>query len=551
MRQIYNTYCKANKHIGLIILFHLFVNIINIHAQDQDKKKADIWYEKKNYGLAIPYYEKALKLKSALSIQTKLAYCYKMTNQIDKANQLYQIIVEDPKARDVCYLYYAEGLMSKAQYTEAKKWFAAYIKLHPEDLSIAEILKSLDEIQHIKPFFDSVNIQLLPFNSAADDNAAVLWNGNIVFSSDRPQGISLFKETSGATGRDFINLYIAKQITDTSWSNPQKLSSKLSVPGRNIAFGSFSQRAGKMVYTRNSSTAGKKGSYNLMLYESELNGDQISSGKRISFCSDEFNYMHPALSLNGDSLFFASDKPGGSGNTDIYLSIYHNNDWSKPVNLGTVINTAASEGFPFIDAKARLFFCSKGLAGFGGFDVFTTWLDSSKNWSKPVNLGYPINSPYDDLSFSLNEQCTEGFFSSARGSNGDDIYSFKLIEKPIARPNVWHQKLLWPISTLDDKLVLDQKVFDVVDTLKYNPWREISIVSHCAAIANAVDSLGEKYSLAWATQLKALLVKQHFPEDAIRLSGMGNNLPVNKCDPPASCTDVQLAQNKRIVIYWR
>lgn len=535
----------------LVLIMFLFLGFHQLIAQEHERKKADAWYEKKNYALAIPYYEKALQLKPALSVKTKLAYCYKMTNQIDKANLLYESIVQDPKARDICYLYYAEGLMSKAQYVEAKKWFAEYSKLHPEDNTVAMILKSIDEIQNIATYFDSVSIQLLAFNSPADDNAAVSWNGSLVFSSDRPQGISLFKETSGATGRDFINLYITKPNNDSSWTIPQKLSSKLTAPGRNIAFGSFSPNAGKMVFTRNSSTPDKKGTYNLMLFESELKGDQIGSAKKIGFCSEEFNYMHPALSINGDSLFFASDKPGGSGNTDIYLSVLKNDEWSKPVNMGTAINTSASEGFPFIDHTGRLYFCSKGLSGFGGFDVFTSRKDSNGIWEKPVNMGFPINSPYDDLSFSLNKDGNSGFFSSARGSNGDDIYAFKVYAKPDKRDKAWHQKMIWPLSTHGNQLIFDQAILDIVDTLKYSYWQEINIVCHSSSIDSLVDSIAERLSLDWGIQLKQYLLQQHFPEEAILVKGMGNHLPLNRCAPSDKCTDALLLRNKRMLIYWK
>ncbi|HMG15643.1 MAG TPA: hypothetical protein VK590_09360 [Saprospiraceae bacterium] len=551
MRQIYNTNRKLNKRIGLIILFSFSVSIYSLMAQDHDRKKADSWYEKKNYALAIPLYEKSIKLKTSLASETKLAYCYKMTNQIDKANLLYRNIVLDPKARDVCYLYYAEGLMSKGQYADAKKWYSEYGKLHPEDPTVSMMLKSLDEIKNIPSYYDSVSIQLLDFNSAADDNAAVGWKGNIVFSSDRPQGASLFKETSGATGRDFINLYIVKQLEDSSWTVPQKFSNKLSMPGRNIAFGSFSEKAGKMVFTRNSSTPDKKGAYKLLLFEAELKGDQIGSVKRIGFCSDEFNYMHPALSLNGDSLYFASDKPGGLGNTDLYLSTFKNEDWSKPLNLGSILNSSASEGFPYIDSRGSLYFCSKGFAGFGGFDVFTSTLDSAKNWTKPVNLGYPVNSPYDDLSFSLNENNTSGYFSSSRGTKGDDIYSFKLFKKPLKLLNAWHQKLIWPIKTNENKLIVDSLIMDIIDSLKYNPWQEIKIVCHTALMGNPLDSNAVNLSREWANEIKDYLIKAHFPDQAITIEGLGNNLPVNKCDPPIICTEVQLSRNKRILVYWR
>ena len=132
--------------------------------------------------------------------------------------------------------------------------------------------------------------------------------------------------------------------------------------------------------------------------------------------------MHPAISVDGNRLFFTSDKPGGEGGTDIYVSYRDNEKWSIPKNLGEIVNTPGNEGFPYMDEKGNLFFCSKGHIGFGGFDIFVTRQNADGNWEKPTNLGRPINSPLDDISISLERGGRRGLFTSSRMGGDDDIF---------------------------------------------------------------------------------------------------------------------------------
>lgn len=163
----------------------------------------------------------------------------------------------------------------------------------------------------------------------------------------------------------------------------------------------------------------------MQLYFAESpNGKKWKNPELIPFCKKEYNFMHPALSPDGKMLYFVSDKPGGEGGTDIYVSELGKKGWSKPVNLGTEINTSFNEGFPFIDANGRLFFSSKGHHGFGGFDIFVTEKEENGMWSQPENIGSPVNSSYDDISFCIDESFSKGMFSSSRETNNDNIYLF-------------------------------------------------------------------------------------------------------------------------------
>lgn len=153
---------------------------------------------------------------------------------------------------------------------------------------------------------------------------------------------------------------------------------------------------------------------------------------------DRFSVGHATFSADGKVMYFASDRPGGQGGTDIWYSErLANGSWGTPVNAGARINTKGDELFPQIGADGNLYYSTDGLAGMGGLDVFHTE-GSKANWGTPVNLGYPLNSSWDDFSFvtTVDDDLQQlGFLSSNRpgGQGEDDIYSFRF-DKPQPEP---------------------------------------------------------------------------------------------------------------------
>jgi outer membrane protein OmpA-like peptidoglycan-associated protein/tetratricopeptide (TPR) repeat protein len=144
----------------------------------------------------------------------------------------------------------------------------------------------------------------------------------------------------------------------------------------------------------------------------------------------------PSISSDGRTLYFISDRPGGLGGYDIYKTIKSTDGtWSAPINLGPVINSGGNEKSPFIHPDGKtLYFSSDGWLGMGGYDIFYSRLKDDSTWSKPVNLGYPINSTEDDVGFFVSTDGARGFFASNKyqGKGGWDLYSFDLY--PEARP---------------------------------------------------------------------------------------------------------------------
>jgi outer membrane protein OmpA-like peptidoglycan-associated protein len=142
-----------------------------------------------------------------------------------------------------------------------------------------------------------------------------------------------------------------------------------------------------------------------------------------------YSEKHPSISADGYSLYFASDRPGGSGGLDIWVShLNKDKTWSFPINLGDKINTNGDEQSPFIHPDNQtLYFSSEGHGNMGKGDIFLSRLDSSGKWQAPVNLGYPINTWNNELGLIVNASGDKAFYASDRmKERGLDIYEFDL-----------------------------------------------------------------------------------------------------------------------------
>lgn len=418
-----------SKFLALFLLLSLCQSGF---AQNQQIKKADKLYKLNEYPQAISLYEQGLREEENLPAKTKLAYCYLMTNNMKNAERLYSEIVLEDRARPITNFYYGEALMSNGNYKEAKKWFLKYGELNPEDARAFEMAAACDGVGAIQPLFENIEVKAFSKNSKSDDSGAVFFKNGIVFTSDRNSGVNPLKKKAGRTGRDFLRIYFSEADSTGTFHKPQVFSKKLNEINKHCGPLSFNEEQNFVVFTRTGTSADKSGSYNMQLYYSESNnGKKWKRPKALPFCKKENNYMHPTLTADGQTLYFVSDKPGGEGGTDIYKSKRTEKGWSTPLNLGTVVNTPFNEGFPFIAADDKLYFCSKGHSGYGGFDIFVVDQEKVGLWSTLRNVGAPINSPSDDISFHLDPTFTKGMFASSRVGNDDDIYVFEILPSTI------------------------------------------------------------------------------------------------------------------------
>ncbi|MDR2868236.1 MAG: OmpA family protein, partial [Bacteroidales bacterium] len=194
----------------------------------------------------------------------------------------------------------------------------------------------------------------------------------------------------------------------------------------------------KRTATNRANVDGSDGSYpNYDLYMSQLIDGEWTNPRSLSSNINRPNSWEsqPSLSSDGKILFFASDRNGGYGGSDIWFS-ERNNDgtWRNPVNAGPAINTPGNERSPFIHTDSKtLYFSSSGHQGLGGLDIFYSKYDDKKGWQKAVNIGYPINSEKDEVDFFVSLNGENAYFSSNNVDSKDwNIYTFTLYEE--ARP---------------------------------------------------------------------------------------------------------------------
>lgn len=263
-------------------------------------------------------------------------------------------------------------------------------------------------------------------NSERLDFSPQYYLNGVVFVSSSKEG-----PKDKNTNEPFFELYYADTDRNGMPLKPEPFSVEINSQ-RHEGPVTFSRDMNLVYFTRNNlkngvSQKNSKGTTGLKIYEANRGPNEWQNVKELPFNSDEFNCAHPALSPDGRKLYFSSDMPGGLGSSDLWVVEKSGDGWSAPMNLGPEINSAGRDGFPFVHETGTLFFASDRSGGLGNTDIY--FVDLGEN-PQVTNLGEPFNSPFDDLGFILNKDGTQGYFTSSRegGFGRDDIYTFEAPE---------------------------------------------------------------------------------------------------------------------------
>lgn len=224
------------------------------------------------------------------------------------------------------------------------------------------------------------------------------------------------------------DLYFA-ELNDESWDKVKDIGPPINTIENEGAFSISSD--GNYIFFTSCSRNGGKGQCDIWLTSKKNN--QWDEPKNLqSPINTKYWESQPSISSDGRMLYFSSDRPGGYGGTDIWVSEFSNSGWSAPKNLGPTVNTSKDEQFPFIHSDNRtLYFSSNGHPGLGKSDLYLTRKDVKLNWETPINMGFPINSRGQDWNLVVARDGKTAYFSSdqLKGFGGLDIYTFQLPEK--------------------------------------------------------------------------------------------------------------------------
>ncbi len=470
----------------IISILYFFFIACNAFAQSSTEllTQAEKAYENLNYSKAVELYENYFSKYSNNDISTiqakiKLGSAYKASKNYKEAERVFADIIRNYEIHlsnhPEVYKLYAQILTGNGKYSEANIYWKKYDQLNSDDKLGEAFIKLNNNREALQKNTDSYKIEYLGINSSVAEFSPAYYKNGLVFVSGKTNN-PFIKRVFSWDNSNFLDLYFLENIKklENEQDSPQGISSgntdktKTSTSNQSTSFTandnllvshkekasdkyqekasivtvpfskkintkyhegpcSFFHDGSKIIFTRNAGT-NHQGLNRLKLFSADFENNSWTKIKELAFNSDEYSCGHPTLSKDDKVMYFVSDMPGGYGGTDIWMTKNINGEWSKPQNLGGIINTKGNEMFPFIDADGNLYFSSDGHAGLGDLDIFYIEMNAQTGVinGKVRNLGYPFNTNRDDFGIITDAERKKGFFSSnrKRGGNDDDIYKF-------------------------------------------------------------------------------------------------------------------------------
>ena len=369
--------------------------------------------------------DKALRGKYA----AKMAYCYDRINFNQKAIAAYRNAIRYNADSVSTHLSFAQALLKDGNYREAEAEYRLVLDSMPDNQLAKEGLKSALTAKEVKAAGSQYIVKKMDiFNSRRADYSPMFCGDQyeqLFFTSTRNEAEG--DELSGITGTKNGDIFFSQKDEKGKWERPQTITS-----GLNTEFDEgaccFSPDQRTMYLTQCVSDP----SYPRYATIATSNRADAAWGKaqKLEITRDTLSsFAHPAVSPDGEWLYFTSDMPGGKGGLDIWRVRITGHGLGGVENLGEPINTPGDEMFPTFRPNGDLYFSSNGHQGLGGLDIYIAKLDKSGKKIVIEHPGYPLNSQGDDFGMTFEGAHNRGFFSSNRGDGRgwDHIYSF---EKP-------------------------------------------------------------------------------------------------------------------------
>ena len=419
---------------NIISIFMItFMSSICLTAQNNATKKADKHFNKYQFVEAAEDYLKLANSGDADAyVYGQLAECYYNVFKTEDAEKWYAKALETSSNPEMIYNY-SQMLKANGKYEESNAQLEKFASMRPADHRATAFKANPNYLPKILEKGKKFNVQNLPINSEVSDFGGTLKDGKLYFTSARNSN----RKTYGWNEEPFLDIYAAKTDSEGGFQTPAMIKENINTKYHEGTV-SFSPDGNTMYFTRESyydkvferdSLTKYKISF-LNLYKSIKQEGKWSEAEALSLNGDNYSVKNPAVSADGKTLYFSSDKAGGYGQYDIYSApIDADGMVGEATNMGQKLNTEGQEMFPFISSSNTLYFSSNGHLGLGGLDVFFAKIIDGK--VGPIrNIGIPVNGNADDFAFSINEETEEGFVSSNRegGKGSDDIYAVKKLQ---------------------------------------------------------------------------------------------------------------------------
>lgn len=411
-----------------------FASLAQGKLSTKSKKAAEYYYQADNfrvrgqYNMAIELLGKAIsKDKDFHEAYFRLGTIYKAKGDLKTAEELLlkaDQLSERPNAGSLFEL--GELYLMTAAYEKSISYMDRYLDLNPRNS------RRIAEANKIK---SDARFALENINLASEFNPQPLSDTVNAFAMQYfpivtvDQQAIIFTRRLGTTMDYDEDLVISRKTSDGKWGKPKSLSPHINSEF-NEGTSTISADGRTLIFT---SCYGRKGFGSCDLYMSRKTGDDWSApvnlGPKVNTGAWE---SQPSLSSDGRTLYFISNKGGGVGGRDIWVSELSEDDrWETPRNLGSQVNTLNDEVSPFIHPNnITLYFASNGLTGFGGFDIFYAEKENN-GWTAPKNIGYPINTSEDQVSLVITSDGQKGYYSHEVNNNPSQkgkIYEFNVPE---------------------------------------------------------------------------------------------------------------------------
>lgn len=392
-------------------------------AQRKKVKAADQKFNNFYYTNARKMYlELAQNGYKSVNVLEKLGDTYYFEREKENAVEWYaELIAKYSDFGDEYWFRYAQSLKSIGLYDKAQAAIKAYYKRKAVDPGLLLKKSSQEYLREIESRSGHYEVQDVDYNSAKEDFCPkFLPDGQLIFTSNRYPST----DKKSTAYQPSLDIY---QLTD---NRPEKISGSMNTKFHESSF-TYTQDRKTVYFARSTKVNYKNGkalveNIPMSLYSAKIKDNTWKSIKKLPFVNSKYTFSDPVLSSDEKKLFFTSNMNGSKGKLDLFaVEIKEDGSFGKPYNLGSTVNTLGNEIAPFVAANGDLYFASDTHFGYGGYDLFVSRYYQGK-YQTPVNLGRPVNSKDDDITFIIDQNTKIGYFASNRVANDVDKKTYNL-----------------------------------------------------------------------------------------------------------------------------